>query len=77
MGDEEKAEIRKQLIILGFAIATLLIFTVGQRYLSSPDLTEQLRMRAQTLVRKANLYEREAMRQVQKEISMMEHGDGS
>jgi hypothetical protein len=71
-----REELLKQTIILVFAIATLVIYTVGQRKLGEPDFLQDLeRLNPFRKQRKRDL-EAEALEQVQKEISMMEHPEG-
>jgi len=55
---------------------TLILYTVGQRKLGEPDFLQDLeRLNPFRKQRKRDL-EAEALEQVQKEISMMEHPEG-
>jgi hypothetical protein len=71
-----REELLKQTIILVFGIVTLILYTVGQRKLGEPDFLQDLeRLNPFRKQRKRDL-EAEALEQVQKEISMMEHPEG-
>jgi hypothetical protein len=74
--DELRQETVKQLIILGFAVITLVIYTVGQRRMSEPDFTQEVAARLGLARPSRRDREKEALEQVQREISWMEHGVG-
>lgn len=74
--DELRQEVIKQCIILGFALVTLVLYTVGQRRMTEPDFTADV-------AKKLGMYrpprrdsQKEMLIQVQREISWMEHGIG-
>jgi hypothetical protein len=72
--DELRQEIIKQCIILGFALVTLVLYTVGQRRMGEPDFTADVarKLGIGRPVRRDR--EKELLEQVQREISWMEHG---
>jgi hypothetical protein len=76
MTDEVRDEITKQCIILLFGIITLVIFTIGQRKMTDPDFLPDTARKLMLIPPKARDAEAEAMTQVQREISWMEHADG-
>jgi hypothetical protein len=78
MADQEKdeavrAEIIKQAIIFAFGIATLVVWTLGQRELSNPDFVPTIRQRLGIGRDRDRNPDAEALAQVRKEISWMEH----
>jgi hypothetical protein len=79
MADNERdlrQEVIKQLVILGFGIVTILLYTLGQRYLNDPDAVVTIRGKLGLIPREQRDFQREALAQVMKEISWMEHGYG-
>lgn len=71
--DPIREEILKQCIILAFGVATLIIYTMGQRHMSGPDFVADVKRRFGGKQARRDR-EAEALKQVQREISWMEHG---
>lgn len=72
--DPVREEIIKQCIILAFGVATLIIYTIGQRNMSGPDFVADMKRKLRITRPSAREREAEALAQVQREISWMEHG---
>lgn len=76
--DQLRAEVIKQAVILTFGVVTLILYTVGQRRMGEPDwwdtTVERWKIRL-GFKRYRRDEEAEMMRQVQREISLMEHGE--
>jgi hypothetical protein len=74
---EVRAEFARQAVILLFATATIVLYALGQRYLTGPDVAGQAKARLNVFrPPRRDLYE-EWLPGVQREISRMEHGHGS
>jgi hypothetical protein len=81
MSDDDKApdavrdELIKQAIIFGFGVVTLILYTVGQRKMGEPDFLAELRCWLRMGRPAVRDPEAEALEQVQREISLLEHGE--
>jgi len=81
MTEQEKARLREtlleQCVILAFGLATLVLYTIGQRRMGEADFVTELKARfGLDRAERKKAHEDEALGQVQKEISQMEHTDG-
>jgi hypothetical protein len=72
--DEIRQEIIKQSIILAFGVVTLILYTIGQRRMGEPDFTHDVAVKLGFTKAAKRDKEKELLRQVQREISWMEHG---
>jgi hypothetical protein len=72
--DAVREELIKQAIIFGFAVVTLVLYTVGQRKMGEPDFVADFRAWLGLVPRPRRDTEAEALEQVQREISLLEHG---
>lgn len=72
--DPVREEIRKESVHLAFAVATIVAYVLILRVMGDPDFLTRLRIRYIDKPRPRNGYA-EAITQVRKEISLLEHGE--